>query len=211
MKEAQHVTLIDNWNNMHMHRDKGVWINEVAENKGKKMKAAMAMYIQQESASSSNPSEQISVSDVHQLGIMTKELGIGSGKRIRGLGSNLLVETSSRSTSRYSKTSMIEDERYNKLSETVEKLCDIVKQLQAGLTTDLGRSVNATVSTMVRDLGSDLILLILMILQLIITVTTYKVVVMVCIMVLKTLVMVIRLWYEWMHMLLLLVATAPKT
>ncbi|PQM35787.1 hypothetical protein Pyn_22463 [Prunus yedoensis var. nudiflora] len=159
------------------------------------MKAAMAMYIQQESASSSNPSEQISVSDVHQLGIMTKELGIGSGKRIRGLGSNLLVETSSRSTSRYSKTSMIEDERYNKLSETVEKLCDIVKHCKLGLTTDLGRSVNATVSTMVRDLGSDLILLILilililMILQLIIT---YKVVVMVCIMVLKILVMVIR-------------------
>ncbi|BFG28236.1 hypothetical protein CerSpe_145100 [Prunus speciosa] len=132
-KEGQHVTLIDNWNNMHMHRDKGVWINEVAENKGKKMKAAMAMYIQQESASSSNPSEHISISDVHQLGIMTKELGIGSGKRIRGLGSNLRVETSSRSTSRYSKTSMIEDERYNKLSETVEKLCDIVKQLQAGI------------------------------------------------------------------------------
>lgn len=93
----------------------------------------MVMYIQQESASSSNPSEQISVSDVHQLGIMTKELGIGSGKRIRGLGSNLRVETSSRSTSSYGKTSMIEDERYNKLSETVEKLCDIVKQLQAGI------------------------------------------------------------------------------
>ncbi|PQQ15138.1 hypothetical protein Pyn_27899 [Prunus yedoensis var. nudiflora] len=30
-----------------MHWDKGVWVNEAAENKGKKMKATMAMYIQQ--------------------------------------------------------------------------------------------------------------------------------------------------------------------
>jgi len=97
------------------------------------MKAAMTMYIQQESASSSNPSKQITVSEVHQLGIMTKELGIGLGKKIRGLGSNLRVETSSHCTSRYGKISVIEDERYNKLSETVEKLCDIVKQLQAGI------------------------------------------------------------------------------
>ncbi|CAL9000893.1 unnamed protein product [Prunus brigantina] len=64
---------------------------------------------------------------------MTKEFGIGSGKRIRGLGSNLRVETSSRSTSRYGKNYVTEDERYNKLSKTMEKLCDIVKQLQAGI------------------------------------------------------------------------------
>lgn len=64
---------------------------------------------------------------------MTKEFGIRYGKRIHRLGSNLQVETSSRSTSRYGKNYVTEDERYNKLSETMEKLFDIIKQLQDGI------------------------------------------------------------------------------
>ncbi|PQQ03135.1 hypothetical protein Pyn_34441 [Prunus yedoensis var. nudiflora] len=33
-KKSEHVTLIDNWNNMHMHRGKGIRVNEAAKNKG---------------------------------------------------------------------------------------------------------------------------------------------------------------------------------
>jgi len=61
---------------------------------------------------------------------LTKELRFELGKKIRDLGSNLLVETSSHS-SKSANTYIIEDDKYNQMTAAVEKLTSLVEKLNA--------------------------------------------------------------------------------
>ncbi|KAL6288674.1 hypothetical protein ACE6H2_006184 [Prunus campanulata] len=78
---------------MRMCKDKSLSINEAAEIKGRKMNEEYKKAKQQVAESLGTPLDQIALPIPQQLEIMTAELGVAKGKRIRGLGSSLRVES----------------------------------------------------------------------------------------------------------------------
>ncbi|PQQ04715.1 uncharacterized protein Pyn_22859 [Prunus yedoensis var. nudiflora] len=93
-EKGENPTYISYWNNMCMCKDKSLSINEAAEIKGKKMNEEYKKAKQQVAESLGTPLDQIALPIPQQLEIMTAELGVAKGKRIRGLGSSLRVESS---------------------------------------------------------------------------------------------------------------------
>ncbi|PQQ17803.1 uncharacterized protein Pyn_19977 [Prunus yedoensis var. nudiflora] len=92
-EKGENPIYISYWNNMCMCKDKSLSINEAAEIKGKKMNEEYKKAKQQVAESLGTPPDQIALPIPQQLEIMTAELGVAKGKRIRGLGSSLRVES----------------------------------------------------------------------------------------------------------------------
>ncbi|KAI5337549.1 hypothetical protein L3X38_016820 [Prunus dulcis] len=93
-QKGENPTYISNWNNMHILKAKSMWINEAAEIEGKKMNEEYEKAKQQVAESSGTPLDQVTLPIPQQLEIMIVELGVAKGKRIRGLGSSLRMESS---------------------------------------------------------------------------------------------------------------------
>ncbi|XP_021809573.1 uncharacterized protein LOC110753072 [Prunus avium] len=111
-----------------MYKDKAVWINEAAESKGKKMMEDYEKAKQELAESSRTELDHITVSKQQQLEIMTAELGVAKGRRIRGLGSNLRVESSRDRTTATS--SLATEQKVEELQGTVGELKGTVSELQ---------------------------------------------------------------------------------
>ncbi|CAL8136226.1 unnamed protein product [Prunus armeniaca] len=126
-EKGENPTYIINWNNMHMLKGKSMWINEAAEIKGKKMNEEYEKAKQQVAESSGTPLDQVSLPIPQQLEIMTGELGVAKGKRIRGLGSSLRVESSH---SCGFASSCATEQKVEELQSTVGELKGTLSELQ---------------------------------------------------------------------------------
>ncbi|XP_021834481.1 skeletal aspartic acid-rich protein 2-like [Prunus avium] len=121
---------------MHQYRKKGgVYVNEVAEAKGKNMAAELEKVKEQLASSAPNdtPPYQIMVPEKLQLGILSAELGVGKDKKIRGVGSSLRVQgTSCRiSESNATNTSYDSKHKVDELSGKVDELLGVIRKMQA--------------------------------------------------------------------------------
>ncbi|XP_021834024.1 uncharacterized protein LOC110773810 isoform X2 [Prunus avium] len=110
---------------MSMCKDKSLSINEAAEIKGK-MYEEYKKAKQQVAESLGTPLDQIALPIPQQLEIMTAELGVAKGKRIRGLGSSLRVESSH---SGRVASSFATEKKVEELQGTVGELKGIVCEL----------------------------------------------------------------------------------
>ncbi|CAL9005151.1 unnamed protein product [Prunus brigantina] len=126
-EKDENPTYICNWNNMHMLKGKSIWINEAAEIKGKKMNEEYEKAKQQVAESSGTPLDQVTLPIPQQLEIMTVELGVAKGKRIRGLGSSLRVESLH---SGGFASSCATEQKVEELQSTVGELKGTVSELQ---------------------------------------------------------------------------------
>ncbi|XP_021815511.1 uncharacterized protein LOC110758036 [Prunus avium] len=124
-EKGENPTYISYWNNMCMCKDKSLSINEAAEIKGK-MYEEYKKAKQQVAESLGTPLDQIALPIPQQLEIMTAELGVAKGKRIRGLGSSLRVESSH---SGRVASSFATEKKVEELQGTVGELKGIVCEL----------------------------------------------------------------------------------
>ncbi|PQM35392.1 uncharacterized protein Pyn_31942 [Prunus yedoensis var. nudiflora] len=134
--KGEHPTYISNWQAMHQYRKKGgVYVNEVAEAKGKNMAAELEKVKEQLASSAPNdtPPYQIMVPEKLQLGILSAELGVGKDKKIRGVGSSLRVQGTSRRISESNATNTSYDSKHkvDELSGKVDKLLGVIQKMQA--------------------------------------------------------------------------------
>ncbi|XP_021818655.1 uncharacterized protein LOC110760658 isoform X3 [Prunus avium] len=119
---------------MHILKGKSMWINEAAEIKGKKMNEEYEKAKQQVAESSGTPLDQVTLPIPQQLEIMTVELGVAKGKRIRGLGSSLRVESSHSGgvASSFATQQKVEELQgtVSELQGTVGKLLDVIEWMR---------------------------------------------------------------------------------
>lgn len=89
------------------------------------------------SAPNDTPPYHIMVPEKLQLGILSAELGVGKDKKMRGVGSNLRVEGTSRRTSESNttNTSYDSEQKVDELSGKVDELHGVIQKMQAQINT----------------------------------------------------------------------------
>ncbi|XP_061994099.1 uncharacterized protein LOC133733983 isoform X2 [Rosa rugosa] len=142
LKKGKNVSFVENWSTMHQHHD-GQWINEAAEQTGKKMLAELNQTKEKLAEVLGAASlDEIEVPVSMQLDILANGIGVAKGRGIRGLGYGPRKEPVRYSESEKSANASVTEQKVIELTATVEKLLRHINHIEEQLATVEGYTIH---------------------------------------------------------------------